>query len=962
MEKGIVYKNYRENPERRRKVKVSVIVAAYNAEKYVIETMESLANQSIDDYEIIVVNDGSTDNTLNILREYEDHYEHITVIDKENGGPSSARNCGLDLAKGEYVYFFDADDVLEPDALQALYDRAKEKRADLVIAKYDIFNRFQTFPVNGINDLVQMERIDKYDSQILWTFSLCNKLFRRSVIEQHGLRLPPISYSEDGAFLMRYVYRTNCITGLDRVIFHYRRMYDGEAESITASISSWKIKDYIEAHRIIIKAAEESIMLDYPQYEDIEEVKEKKDEIHKYLNEICRKEVQILLDQFYAKYWTLPEETARHLVQEINDKMASLDMCDISMLKDSHPEFALDNLPVEKEELLSHAWFTIALYGEKKDKEKFLLSVQSLTLQNLIAIRILLPSEWKQEIEEAGYLQNNMEFLDVSSRDELYYQALEQAQTPYITFADAKVSYANNAFKYVIKNFIKSSADFSSQLIYHRNFEDMQAVLLSSTALNSVKTGYENNPYLAMDYTLANKFFKTDFLKKQKPDKSKSLLSHLPQWYNKGYFTFMNDRIVFYEDLEETFIDYVGTKETIPMMKEYLVDRKADLNSPEIVPDLNEIMPKMLRFPSDKFGQILFRKIVNFLRRYPVKNRVLFFTVRKDGELEGNAKALYPYVKGKKVICAKRLPHNPFTKLYMYYMNITSRVIVTDDYNRYLRHFQLRQSQRVVQLWHACGAFKKFGQRGTNMSVAADHAYHVQYNMVMVSSDWIRGIYADAFDIDVHKVKALGCPRTDAFYDEKQMQQIKETVYQAHPEFRDRYVILYAPTFRDIGDDRTQFKPDLDFDRLSEELLPNQMFVICPHPVMKNKIVEKSYDNIKVIRDFSTNDMMLVSDLLVTDYSSVIFEYVLLRKPIAFYCYDLLNYNRGFYLNYPDDLPGDIYENQADLTAYLQSPVKDTLSDKYDAFIEKYMAACDGQSSERIAKVINQYMEEAEHE
>lgn len=303
------------------------------------------------------------------------------------------------------------------------------------------------------------------------------------------------------------------------------------------------------------------------------------------------------------------------------------------------------------------------------------------------------------------------------------------------------------------------------------------------------------------------------------------------------------------------------------------------------------------------------------------------------------------------------LPHNPLTKLRMYYYTITSKVIVTDDYDRYLRHFQLRQSQRVIQLWHACGAFKKFGQRGTNMSIPTDRATHAQYNLVTVSSDKIRGIYADAFDVDVHKVKALGCPRTDAFFDEQFIQDTKEKVYAAYPEFRGKYMIIYAPTFRDIGNDRTEFKPDLDFEQLSRDLLPNQMLIVCPHPVMKNKIVEGEFANIKVVRDFSTNDMMLISDMLITDYSSVIFEYALLRKPIAFYCYDLLNYNRGFYLNYPEDLPGDVYENQKDLTAYITSEEKDRLTDKYDKFIEKYMSACDGHSCERIADMIHAYME-----
>ena len=78
------------------------------------------------------------------------------------------------------------------------------------------------------------------------------------------------------------------------------------------------------------------------------------------------------------------------------------------------------------------------------------------------------------------------------------------------------------------------------------------------------------------------------------------------------------------------------------------------------------------------------------------------------GILKENAKALYPFIKGKKTICAKRLPHNPQTALEMTEAILTSKVIVTDDYVKYLRYFDLKPEQRVIQLWHACGAFKKF--------------------------------------------------------------------------------------------------------------------------------------------------------------------------------------------------------------------------------------------------------------
>lgn len=252
---------------------------------------------------------------------------------------------------------------------------------------------------------------------------------------------------------------------------------------------------------------------------------------------------------------------------------------------------------------------------------------------------------------------------------------------------------------------------------------------------------------------------------------------------------------------------------------------------------------------------------------------------------------------------------------------------------------------------------KKFGQRGTNLSLPEDRATHAQYNLVCVSGENLRSIYADAFDVNYNKVKALGCPRTDDYFNKHLITKTKRKIYFRHPSLIGKSVLVYAPTFRDVGCDRSEFHPELDFDRLSKDLLPNQVLLICPHPVMKNDILPKKYKNIRVMRDFSTNDYMLISDMLITDYSSVIFEYALLRKPIAFFCYDLPTYDRGFYLNYPEDLPGDVYTNQEELTDYLTHPEKHILTNKMNSFVDKYMSACDGHSCERIANLINSYME-----
>ena len=112
--------------------KISIIMPVYNSEEYMAETLNSILAQTFQEFELIAVDDGSQDNSVRILQEFQKKISHMTILTQENSGPSAARNNGLKIAKGEYIYFFDSDDILVDDALEKLYQTAAEEEADLV--------------------------------------------------------------------------------------------------------------------------------------------------------------------------------------------------------------------------------------------------------------------------------------------------------------------------------------------------------------------------------------------------------------------------------------------------------------------------------------------------------------------------------------------------------------------------------------------------------------------------------------------------------------------------------------------------------------------------------------------------------------------------------------------------------------------------------------------------------------
>lgn len=236
-------------------MKISVVIPVYNIEKYLRECLDSIVNQSLDDIEIICVNDGSTDNSLDILKEYESADSRLKVITQENKGIGSARNTALKSVKGEYVYFMDSDDILEPDALERLYELAIESGADFVMFK--IINFHEDTGERIDDDYYSMpylkERVGEeafnYDDVSDMALDLCvcpyGSFFRRDFIK--GMEFPEGLLFEDNVFF------THAIFKADKIIFYDEFLYNRRLRPDSASaVLSIKSLDTIEITNLLL--------------------------------------------------------------------------------------------------------------------------------------------------------------------------------------------------------------------------------------------------------------------------------------------------------------------------------------------------------------------------------------------------------------------------------------------------------------------------------------------------------------------------------------------------------------------------------------------------------------------------------------------------------------------------------------------------------------------------------------
>lgn len=229
-------------------IKLSLIIPVFNVEKYIKECLDSIICQADDRVEIILVNDGSQDSSGTLCDDYAKKYNRIKVLHKENGGLSSARNAGLDVAQGEYVCFVDGDDRINKNCLKVVFDRINSSTTDIFFMQCVKF--YPDGKTLDMGDEIKEKDLEgKTKNQILeyistrpkFTGSACTKIYRRGFLVTNGLKFPLDSrFSEDLGFVADCIVLAEEMKAMDVEYYEYRQNREG---SITDNFSLKKFND-----------------------------------------------------------------------------------------------------------------------------------------------------------------------------------------------------------------------------------------------------------------------------------------------------------------------------------------------------------------------------------------------------------------------------------------------------------------------------------------------------------------------------------------------------------------------------------------------------------------------------------------------------------------------------------------------------------------------------------------------
>lgn len=943
-------------------VKVSVIVAVNNAESNIRASLDSIKSQTLKDIEVLLIDASSVDSTAEIMKEYcmDSRFRYIKT---DTDSISFARNKGIEEARGKYIAFGDANVIFTKNVIEGMYECAEKENADLCLAPMASSDVYGKHEFTSSDILSHRKKTDKFDTDLIWNPAVTNKLFLKSKITESGLFFNRYGKAREAAFSIPFAFCSDVIVSSSKgaVIYVIPVSDDG--------VSEFLIEHYLDAYEFIIEKAEEAFSKAIEESITDFDRKELKKLAVCYKDQIYHKEITVLLYSYYRHFWSLKDEEIKKYADIIMKLYSLLSKSGKKAVRKKNKDiFYGERLIDSRKEMAENPKVTVGVGLGIKDinarKERIDVQIESIFMQTMPSFELFVDSRLYDIFPEKWKNCENVTFIEAESLGDFKDSVLHSSNTQYIMFQDG---FARLNPKILMRHYCafegKDKYGFSTSPLTCFDGKTTKEYIFSSLFFeNDLKqTRVAEEKFFVLDLFFSNKLFRKEHLLGIHFNFTDNPVSDMYNLYLHSRFRKISHRGSYLPYTEEEAIEYVKSMQT-SMFSE---SRKVFAKYKRIyfikfkVNRLSKRVNKSLRRAEKKIINWLGVLLATIYSKKKLQNRAFFYTTRADKiPLENLSQVYYSY-KGEKVLFAKRYPHTLKDNAEIRKYIMTSKVIVTDDYINLLKKVRLRENQKVIQLWYAGGAIRRFGLDSPDKDSRIDeYKAHSQYTDVCVSSEYVRQFYSHAFGVEMDVVKALGNPRTDLIVDEEKLRESRENICSKHPLLKEKkHIYVYFPTNREYDDETAVFDPKLDWNELNDVLDDDEIFILCRHPNMKHEYIKGMlYPRVKDYTTDSAMELLSVADVVITDYSAIMFDSTIMDIPMVFYCPDYDTYDCDFYLNYEKDVPGEIIKNPDELLEAARRAKDNGYKESIKAFKEMEMGACDGNSTERVCKLIESYI------
>lgn len=879
---------------------ITIIIPVYNNADTIRGTIDSIRSQSYQDYEVILVNDGSTDDSGKVIRESIGNDPRFKYIEQENQGVSAARNRGLEEATMKYVTFTDGDDLLTQNALKWMHQVAVTNDADTITGIFRKVDGTYSY-INRKSEKITLKalRINNDDLDMINTWTLCNKWLSRDIIEKHHIRFEKRRHVEDGVFLYTYLQYAEKIYGCQHIVYTYIKPLPFMGRTSTQNISADLLHDATGS------------------FERLSELTASYGE--DFHRELTRKYIHTpWIGDYYRRLWKLDPQTADELNGLINTQYKCLDPERQQALEADHFDIFRDGRLLTRDEILASPIAAIVLTdGISSSRVTDILD--GIYDQYEPSFVIIADEKLKDAAGERYAVRDNLIWTDGSR----LLRSAGESSADYIAVLNHDMMFNHESLFRMIRELEK---DRGADVVAMR----YDNYVNGEVAESEVSACADDKDMSGLDVLLADKVLRN------RPDIIECLEKGADGADILERFSSIRMQRPRMLSLipEEDVIRLIGSEEAVREYRQYL--KKSKTSGAD---DLKAVLRKLLR----KFRKKKEKKKA----KVTAEDCYLNLDVRKGTILvEGLGKR----PKGSSLYILKELS-GPEYRDFEVYFSATSETedfarevlerehldkvnIVrtrTEEYKKLLFSAEYlfnevdfpvwwikKPGQTYVNIWHGT-PLKKLGKKkpgAIHRDAVASHNFTMADYMLFANDYSVDHILRDmdAEAITCAKGLMLGYPRTGILFDETVREKVRREC-----ALEDKNVSVWMPTWNDsqTSEDMSGFLKEIDGLLGDDQVL----FVNLHHRTGAGIV----YDDMLHVRRFPDGydnyEFLTAADSLITDYSSVFFDYAVTRKKIILHCPDQKQYSdsRGLYME-PSALPFPVTQTAEELAEEMRTP------------------------------------------